>query len=99
MFLVFGDLVAALIGISFGHIKIGKKSLEGTLAMFSVCFFIGMVLFWTNPLTEYCVFIGSATASLVELLEPFGIDDNLSIPLSSAVALSFSSLRLQKQFV
>jgi len=34
---------AALYGVSFGRIKIGRKSLEGTLAMFSVCFAIGLL--------------------------------------------------------
>ena len=39
VFLVLGDLSAALIGISFGKIKIGKKSLEGAVCTYvcSVC--------------------------------------------------------------
>lgn len=48
LFLVLGDMSAALIGVSFGGevaaVKLGrggKKSLEGSLAMFSVCFIIG----------------------------------------------------------
>lgn len=97
LFLVLGDLTAALIGISFGRIKIGKKSLEGTLAMFSVCFGTGMVMFHTTLLSEYSVFVGAATAALVELLEPFGIDDNLAIPVSSALALTFANFRLRTE--
>ena len=48
VFLVLGDMSAALIGISFGRIKIGKKSLEGTLAMFTTCYLIGAVMFWLS---------------------------------------------------
>lgn len=97
LFLVLGDLVAALVGISFGRIKIGKKSLEGTMAMFAVCFGIGMVMFHSSTLSEYSVFVGASTAALVELLEPFGIDDNLAIPVSSAIALTCANFRLRTE--
>jgi len=40
LFMILGDMSAALFGISFGRIKIGRKSLEGTTAMFIICFFI-----------------------------------------------------------
>jgi diacylglycerol kinase (CTP) len=94
LFLVLGDTSAAIVGISFGHIKIGKKSLEGCIAMFCTCFFIGIVLFWNIPLSEYIIFVGSATATLVELLGPKWLDDNLSIPLSSAIAIHCAFIRL-----
>ncbi|MES1911626.1 MAG: hypothetical protein MHM6MM_004033 [Cercozoa sp. M6MM] len=46
LFLVCGDLAAAMVGVSFGRTKIvGKKSLEGFLAMFVVCFVIAFVIF------------------------------------------------------
>ena len=48
LFLVLGDMSAALIGVSFGGevsvVKLGrggKKSLEGSVAMFCICFLIG----------------------------------------------------------
>ena len=48
LFLVLGDMSAAIIGVSFGgdalgQLKLGrsgKKSLEGSLAMFLVCFVV-----------------------------------------------------------
>jgi hypothetical protein len=43
--LVLGDMSAALVGISIGRIKIGRKSLEGTLAMWAVCTIVGAVFF------------------------------------------------------
>merc|ERR1712173_443486 len=48
IFLVLGDMIAALIGRSFGRsvcsLKIGpggKKSVEGSAAMFVICFIFG----------------------------------------------------------
>ena len=60
VFLVLGDMAAALVGVSFGgevaHVKLGragKKSVEGSLAMFAICFVVGCVVFAKVPLREY----------------------------------------------
>jgi len=45
LWLVLGDMSAAIIGISFGRVKMGNKSLEGSTAMFVVCCLIGMNIF------------------------------------------------------
>ena len=102
LWLVFGDLSAALIGVSFGGdavvVKLGregKKSLEGSLAMFLVCFITGMIVFQEVPLCEYGVFFGSLAATLTELYEPFGLNDNLTIPIFSALALHWGLLRVE----
>jgi len=39
---ILGDAIAAIVGLSVGRIKIGKKSLEGSLACFTLC----MILFY-----------------------------------------------------
>ena len=59
--------------------------------------FLGTVL--TQSLTNLCaesvgLFIGAATATLTELNEPFGINDNLSIPLASSVAMTWAFARM-----
>ena len=95
MFLILGDMSAAIFGISFGKIKIyGNKSLEGTFAMFVVCFFIGINMFWNIHMREYPVALASLVACLTELYEPFGINDNMSITLFSSMALQFGFLRI-----
>lgn len=100
VFLVMGDMSAALIGRSFGQsicqMKIGpsgKKSVEGSMAMFLICFVMGCAIFGQVHLREYAVVIGALTATLAELYEPFGINDNVSIPVLSCIALTFGFAR------
>eukprot|EP00301_Raphidiophrys_heterophryoidea_P022926 c6960_g1_i1.p1 GENE.c6960_g1_i1~~c6960_g1_i1.p1 ORF type:complete len:258 (-),score=35.15 c6960_g1_i1:264-998(-) len=66
LFLVLGDLAAAVVGISFGGdacvLKVGregKKSIEGSVAMFIVCFMAGCSVFAEVHLREYAVFFGA----------------------------------------
>lgn len=96
IFLVMGDMSAALIGRSFGRcfFKVGigpggKKSFEGSVAMFVVCFVFGCTIFSQVHLREYAVVIAALTATLVELYEPFGLNDNVTIPVLSSMALTF----------
>jgi len=100
IFLVLGDMSAALIGRSFGQsvcsMKIGpggKKSVEGSTAMFLVCFTFGCTIFGQVHLREYAVFFAALTATFAELYEPFGINDNVSIPVLSSLALTFGFAR------
>lgn len=101
VWLVLGDLSAALIGRSFGGdivaVKLGregKKSLEGSVAMFIVCVVIGLITFQEVPLREYAVILGSLVATITELYEPFGFNDNLTIPIFSSLALHYGLLRV-----
>jgi dolichol kinase len=87
--------VAALVGISLGRVKIGKKSLEGTVACFITCFLIGIVLFWRIPLFEYVALVGAMSAAIVELWAPLNVDDNFTIPVLSAVMLQMICWRIQ----
>ncbi|EFA75258.1 hypothetical protein PPL_11333 [Heterostelium album PN500] len=98
LFLIIGDFCAALIGISYGKTRIfGKKSLEGTLAMFFVCLLISLALFWQSNLCEQLAFWGALSAALVELLNPSFIDDNLTIPIVSGLMIELISIRLHAQ--
>jgi diacylglycerol kinase (CTP) len=92
---VLGDLFAAIVGISFGRIRIGKKSLEGTVAMFVTCYLVALPLFWHAHFAEYVALVGALTACLVELWGIANLDDNLTIPLSSAIALHIAILRTE----
>ncbi|KAF2077124.1 hypothetical protein CYY_001571 [Polysphondylium violaceum] len=99
LFLIIGDFSAALIGLSYGKTKIGNKSLEGTCAMFLSCLLISLVLFRDCNLGEQLAFWGSLAASLVELFNPSWIDDNLTIPCFSGLAIHFMAYRLGTEIV
>merc|ERR1719263_335105 len=103
LFLVLGDMSAAIIGVSFGGDALGKhrlgregkKSLEGSLAMFCMCFVVGVTIFGGIKLREYPVFFGALAATLVELYEPFRLNDNLTIPIVSSMAMQLAFRRIQ----
>ncbi|KAG9394370.1 Phosphatidate cytidylyltransferase-domain-containing protein [Carpediemonas membranifera] len=94
-FLVFGDLFAALVGMSFGKHKIYKsKSLEGFMGCVVACFIIGtlcLVLFKVDPLSAAIIaLLGAVVAAFTELWcngSLFLINDNFMIPVSSAAIM------------
>ena len=102
LFLVLGDMTAAIIGVSFGGdalaaVKLGrdgKKSLEGSLAMFFLCFIVGVTIFFHVRLREYPVFFGALVATLTELHEPLRLNDNLTIPVLSSIAMQLAFARI-----
>jgi len=85
-FLILGDLFAALIGKRWGKIKIFSKSLEGSLACFVICLTVGLPVAWLFHLEPTVILIGALTATIVELI-PSRLDDNLTIPLISGLAM------------
>jgi len=83
LFMSFGDSFAAIFGIGLGKIKLGNKTLEGSLACLIACLIIGLFF------PDINIFIklgGAITATFIELL-PIPVDDNFSIPFSSALAM------------
>ncbi len=87
-FLVIGDTMAAIIGMSVGKRKIvgTDKSVEGSLACFISTFIFS--LFFLNPILALT---GSFTATLAELTS-LGIDDNFKIPVISGATMSVASM-------
>jgi len=81
-FLSLGDAAAELWGKNFGKAKIFGKSLEGTAAFFLVAFGIAFALWHSWPVA----LMGALAGALVELFS-FEWDDNLTVPIGSAVAL------------
>lgn len=103
MYLIVGDLTAALVGIGFGNVAIvGKKTIEGTATMFVSCFALGFFCFYKVGLWEYPALVGAVAATIVELLSgmpPFRyVNDNLSIPVLSGLALTIAQYRLGEPF-
>ena len=95
LFSVFGDAASTIVGVKYGKTKLfGEKSLEGSLAFFIICFFVGLFLIFsrrmflglTGPTKLLLILVGSFAASFIELL-PIPLDDNLTIPLFSGVVM------------
>ncbi|MGZ3786929.1 MAG: diacylglycerol/polyprenol kinase family protein [Bacteriovorax sp.] len=91
LFLIFADPIASFCGILYGRDKIlPNKSLQGTIAAFSVCYIVTLVygLVHASPSMNLLVF--SIAAGLIgavsELCSQF-VDDNLCIPVISGLGL------------
>jgi dolichol kinase len=89
LFLAFGDVAATLVGESWGRTKFRGKSAEGTAAFVVAGLLAGAAphLFGLGVALPVLA-AGVVTAAVVEVTEPLGLNDNLSIPLSSAAVMT-----------
>ncbi|MCX7795118.1 MAG: glycerol-3-phosphate acyltransferase [bacterium] len=91
-FLVFGDMMAKIVGINYGKRVIfnseAKKTLEGLMGFFSISISSAYFLWLANTLPLWIGVIGAIVASIVEVF-PFPVDDNVSIPVVSGAVMSF----------
>ncbi|MBT3267283.1 hypothetical protein HN371_09040 [Candidatus Poribacteria bacterium] len=95
LFLVFGDFTAALVGTSVGRIRIfPPRTLEGSAGCLLACLAVGIALFWhvkpVWPVAVALAFVGAAAATVAEGA-PWRLNDNLTIPLVSGLALRFAA--------
>jgi dolichol kinase len=83
-FVIVGDLAAALVGRTFGKLKIiNEKSLEGSSAFLVSC----LLIIWAVPDFPFGIgVIGALVATVVEAL-PLPIDDNFTVPLFSGLVM------------
>lgn len=100
-FLAFGDGVATLAGKSM---RIGAlpwnrdKSWGGFLAFFIAASAAGVaVAYWMNYREPLIVILAALAAAIVESL-PLGVDDNVTVPFGSAVALIVLSITPQSSY-
>ena len=82
-FLIVGDTVAAIVGKSFGRVRLFGKTLEGSMACRVVCFAITRFL---PEVPFHVAIVGAVVATIFELL-PIPLDDNFRIPLSAGFAM------------
>ena len=90
-FLAFGDTLAALVGMRFPFIKIGNKTLSGSLACFIMCLYVGLI--FDFEISSEIILIGAFTATIVELIS-IKINDNILIPVFSGCAMYLGSFVL-----
>ncbi len=91
LFLALGDTAAYIIGVRWGITYFNsEKTIEGSAACLIICLGISLLL----PRPDILILIvGAVIASAVELF-PLGVDDNITLPLISGVAMEV----LIKQF-
>ena len=83
--LILGDTAAALVGRTLGRVKLFGKSLEGSLACFTVSFLFAWGVVGLDARTAA---LGMLAATLFEFL-PIPLDDNFRIPLSAGYVMKF----------
>jgi dolichol kinase len=89
-FLAFGDVAATTVGERFGKIKIGSKSLEGTIAFIVASLIVGFLLPFTGlRLPSGVMVLGAVAAACIELL-PMTVNDNLMIPILSGAVMELA---------
>ena len=91
-FLAFADPIASYFGIRYGKDKIlGEKSLQGFLAAFVVCALLTFTFLNSYELLSGRIvlvsLIGGLIGALAELIPIGKLDDNLTLPVLSAVSL------------
>jgi glycerol-3-phosphate acyltransferase PlsY len=93
LYLVVGDTVAALVGLTLGRHKIFNKSLEGTVACLISC--VALAYFVPKlpgiDLSFKISVIGAITATIVEAL-PTEVNDNVVIPILSGTVMQLTKL-------
>lgn len=77
------DAAAAIVGTAYGKIHLWQKSLEGSVAFFTVT---GVMMILASDLSLEQKLAGMVSGTLVELL-PFPVNDNLSLPIVTALAM------------
>ena len=87
LFLTIGDSIAALVGISYPKIKLGHKTLSGTLAGTFACILV--VSLSSQTLMPLIIIIGAISAMSIELL-PLRINDNITIPIFSGYIMKLA---------
>jgi len=90
-FLSVGDTFAAIIGIKYPYIKIGKKTLSGSIACFISCIAIGLII--DQGINIEVLIFGALIASIVELIS-FKINDNVLIPIVSGFSMYIFSITI-----
>lgn len=100
---ILGDAVAAVVGLSIGRIKIGKKSLEGSLGCFVLCLCLFLLVYpyvpllldtWAGRVPVALIVIASLCITVFELIpirlsKSLLINDNLSVPIITGLVMKY----------
>lgn len=89
---IWGDAVAGYIGIKSGRIKIGKKSLEGSVACLSLCILLMVFVYpliLQHTLSSLFIIVVALSITVLEVISDFlPLDDNLIIPVVTGIIIT-----------
>ena len=88
-FLAVGDTFASLVGMSCPFLRIGRKTLSGSISCFVTSCIIGLL--FNFGLSTSTIIFGALIATLTELFS-MKINDNLSIPIFSGLSMYFFNI-------
>ena len=91
LFLSVGDTFAAIIGMKFPFIRVGGKTISGSISGFIACVIVGLII--DISISYQILLFGAFIAMLIELL-PLPINDNVSIPIFSGLSMYYLSVTL-----
>jgi len=88
VYMLFGDTASAIVGTKYGKVKMGNKSLEGSLAFFITVMVLALIFYrWTGIRIHLVILsFGAIAATIIEAL-PIEINDNLTVPLAAAIVM------------
>ena len=91
LFLTVGDVFSAIIGKGIPIGKIGDKHLSGTIAgIVTSC----AIALWVNQILSGEIIILSSVASMLVEVAPIPLNDNLTIPLTGGLVMSYGIMAL-----
>ncbi|MBI2851851.1 MAG: hypothetical protein HYX84_01930 [Chloroflexi bacterium] len=94
VFLAVGDPVAGVIGTWIGRVRLWKKTVEGGIACLIVCLAAVAVITAIAARPSLGVMlIGAVSATVFQAL-PVRINDNLTIPIGSALVMALAGIVL-----
>ena len=96
LIMTIGDAVAAIVGKSFGKIKIFTKTVEGSVAFFIAgVIIVALTPKMTSDPNEFYIALAAVSFTTVIEILPLKLDDNITVP----IAFSLAYLTLMKLFI
>ncbi len=83
LFVAVADPIASVVGEHWGRLKVGVKSVEGSLAFLAAALMVGLALAGAGKGPVVAVAAAGAIAAATAELLPLPVDDNLTVPLLS----------------
>jgi dolichol kinase len=88
LYMLFGDAAAAIVGTKYGKVKMGGKTLEGSLAFFITTMVLALIISqWTGIRIHLIILIFGAIAATITEALPIEINDNLTVAIVSAIVM------------